>query len=35
MCFGGGDFDYIDVFAKSESISDEYTEDEVEYLRNF
>ena len=35
MCFGGGDFDYIDVFTKSESISDEYTEDEVEYLRNF
>ena len=35
MCFGGGDFDYIDAFSKSTVNDEEYTEDEVEYLKNF
>ena len=35
MCLGGQDFDYIDAFAKSTVNDEEYTEDEVEYLKNF
>lgn len=36
MCIGGKDFDYIDIFAKSESKSNNetFTEDEVEFLKN-